>query len=203
MKPPRALEHPDDPFRIPVTPSISPSRRWLLLAWLIYCAGVIWARTQLDHTTSASDQAYVGPGAGVALLGSCFAVFLAILTGLFMLISLPVRMIWRAIAGRRRFAKAKARRVVIVGLDGLEPSLTEEFLAAGLLPNLARLREIGSFQRLGTTWPPLSPVAWSSFSTGANPGKHNIFDFIARTADYRPTISSVRIREPKRTMKLF
>ncbi|GMU83634.1 MAG: hypothetical protein AMXMBFR47_35040 [Planctomycetota bacterium] len=203
MKPPRAPEHPDDPFRIPVTPSISPSRRWLLLAWLIYCAGVIWARTQLDHATSASDQAYIGPGAGVALLGSCFAVFLAILTGLFMLISLPVRMIWRAIAGRRRFAKAKAKRVVIVGLDGLEPSLTEEFLAAGLLPNLARLREIGSFQRLGTTWPPLSPVAWSSFSTGANPGKHNIFDFIARTADYRPTISSVRIREPKRTMKLF
>lgn len=170
---------------------------------MVYCAAVLWARYQVDHAPPAADQAYIGPGAGVALLGSCFAVFLAILTGLFLLVSLPIRLVWRLFAKRRQFAKARVKRVVIVGLDGLEPTLTDEFLAAGLLPNLARLRDSGSYQRLGTTWPPLSPVAWSSFSTGSNPGKHNIFDFISRTADYRPTISSVRIRDPKRTMKLF
>ena len=54
-----------------------------------------------------------------------------------------------------------------------------------------------------TTCPPLSPVAWSSFATGSNPGKHNIFDFISRDPkSYQPTMSSVRIREPKRTLKL-
>jgi predicted AlkP superfamily phosphohydrolase/phosphomutase len=56
---------------------------------------------------------------------------------------------------------------------------------------------------LGTTWPPLSPVAWSSFSTGTNPGKHNIFDFLTRDpVSYGPRISSVRIRPPKRHLQV-
>ncbi len=93
--------------------------------------------------------------------------------------------------------------MVILGLDGLDPELTDAMLAEGLLPHLARLREQGSYQRLGTTWPPLSPVAWSSFSTGTNPGKHQIFDFIARNpATYLPEISSVKIRSPKRQLRL-
>ncbi|RMF83995.1 MAG: nucleotide pyrophosphatase, partial [Planctomycetota bacterium] len=94
-------------------------------------------------------------------------------------------------------AKARVKRVVVVGLDGLEPSLTEQMMEEGLLPNLKRLQEAGSYRRLGTTWPPLSPVAWSSFTTGSNPGKHNIFDFIDRTPSYAPTMSSVRLREAK------
>lgn len=179
-------------------------QRYAVGAWLVYVA-CVWIAHQSNqaHLAGRPEEAYIGPGAGVALLGSCFAVFLAIATGLFYMITLPIRMIWKLIRGRRAMAKAKAKRVVVLGLDGLEPSLTEQFMAEGLLPNLAKLREQGCYQRLGTTWPPLSPVAWSSFSTGSNPGKHNIFDFIARTADYRPTISSVRIRDPRRTMKLF
>ena len=115
----------------------------------------------------------------------------------------PIRRMWRAIRGQKAYKAALVKRVVVVGLDGLEPTLTEQFLEEGILPNLAKLREDGTYMRLGTTWPPLSPVAWSSFSTGTNPGKHNIFDFISRNpADYRPTISSVRLREPKRTLKL-
>jgi hypothetical protein len=56
---------------------------------------------------------------------------------------------------------------------------------------------------LATTYPPLSPVAWSSFATGVNPGKHNIYDFISRNPiTYGPAISSVRIFPPKRTLKL-
>ncbi|MEX0610887.1 MAG: alkaline phosphatase family protein, partial [Pirellulales bacterium] len=98
---------------------------------------------------------------------------------------------------------AKVSRVVILGLDGLDPQLVDQFMAAGLLPNLARLRDTGTYTRLGTTWPPLSPVAWSSFSTGTNPGKHNIFDFISRKrSDYRPRMSSVRIHPPRRTIRL-
>ena len=89
------------------------------------------------------------------------------------------------------------RRVVILGLDGLDPNLVEELIEEGSLPNLAKLKVEGSYRRLGTTWPPLSPVAWSSFSTGTNPGKHNIFDFISRDkATYGPMMSSVKIGKP-------
>jgi len=100
-------------------------------------------------------------------------------------------------------ASRHVRQAVILGLDGLEPTLTERFLEQGLLPNLAKLKERGSYQRMQTTCPPLSPVAWSSFATGSNPGKHNIFDFISRDPkSYQPIMSSVRIRGPKRTLKL-
>ncbi len=51
--------------------------------------------------------------------------------------------------------------------------------------------------------PPLSPVAWSTFQTGVNPGKHNIFDFL--TPDLRTycaKLSSVEIRPPRRSIQL-
>lgn len=147
--------------------------------------------------------AYIGPGAGIALLGSFLAVFTAMLSALAVLLTWPIRWVWRAVRGRKALSRAKVSRVVILGLDGLDPQLTDEYLEAGLLPNLAKLRDTGTYTRLGTTWPPLSPVAWSSFSTGSNPGKHNIFDFISRNpATYQPTISSVRIREGRRKLKL-
>ena len=64
----------------------------------------------------------------------------------------------------------------------------------GILPNLSKLREDGTYTRLGTTWPPLSPVAWSSFSTGTHPARHNIFDFLDRDRrTYLPLLSSTRI----------
>ena len=146
--------------------------------------------------------AYIGPGAGIALMGSLFAVLVAILSALGMVIFFPFFLLWWAIVGHKRYAKAKVKRVVVLGLDGLEPSLAEKFMAEGLLPNLSKLKEKGSYLRLGSTWPPISPVAWSSFSTGTNPGKHNIYDFIARTPNYQPTISSVRMREPRKKIKI-
>ena len=152
--------------------------------------------------TEGQQFAYIGPGAGIALVGSFLAVLFALVSAMFALLTWPLRWIYRAIRSRRALAKAKKKRVVILGLDGLDPDLVEEFLAEGLLPNLARLKEQGSYRRLQTTWPPLSPVAWSSFSTGTNPGKHNIFDFIARDpATYRPAISSVQIGQPRRVLK--
>src|SRR5262249_12256546 len=54
------------------------------------------------------------------------------------------------------------------------------FMAAGRLPSFARLAAEGHYQRLGTTIPPQSPVAWSTFITGLDPGGHGIFDFIHR-----------------------
>lgn len=147
--------------------------------------------------------AYIGPGAGIALAGSFLVVLAAMVSAFFVLLTWPIKWCWRTFRNRRALSRAKFKRVVILGLDGLDPELTDAMLAEGLLPNLARLRDQGSYNRLGTTWPPLSPVAWSSFSTGTNPGKHQIFDFISRNpATYLPEISSVRIRPPKRQLRL-
>jgi len=143
--------------------------------------------------------AYIGPGAGIALLGSFLAVAAATLSGIIALITWPLRRLARAIRGRRALKNAKTNRVIVVGLDGLEPSLLEQFISEGILPNLASL----NYQHLATTTPPLSPVAWSSFATGANPGKHAIFDFILPDPhDHLPRISSVRITPPRRQLKL-
>ncbi len=112
--------------------------------------------------------AYIGPGAGIALVGSFLAVFTAILSALGIILTWPIRRIWRALRGRRALGRAQVRRVVVLGLDGLDPELAEQFLDEGLLPNLARLRAEGSYQRLGTSWPPLSPVAWSRAAAAPN-----------------------------------
>jgi len=147
---------------------------------------------------------YIGPGAGIALAGSFLAVLIALATAFLGLLTWPVRWMFRLWRGRRARNRRKVRRVVVLGLDGLDPQLVDEYLAQGILPNLSRLQKCGTYARLGTTWPPLSPVAWSSFSTGTNPGKHNVFDFIARDpVNYGPQISSVRIHPPKRHLRCF
>lgn len=72
------------------------------------------------------------------------------------------------------------RKVIVIGLDGLEPKIVDAMLENGELPNLARLRDAGGYSRVGTTYPAQTPVAWSTFATGVNPGGHGIFDFIRR-----------------------
>jgi hypothetical protein len=144
-------------------------------------------------------QAYIGPGAGFAAAASLFAMFTAMLSAVVALLTWPVRCLIRAIRGRRTFARSRIKRIVILGLDGMDYSLTQKFLAEGKLPNFARLSQEGCFKPLATTVPPISPVAWSSFQTGVNPGKHNIFDFLTRDKkNYLPRLSSVDIRGARR-----
>lgn len=68
----------------------------------------------------------------------------------------------------------------MIGLDGLEPSIVDPMLARGDLPNLARLAGDAGAARVATTAPAQTPVAWSSFATGLNPGGHGVFDFLRR-----------------------
>jgi predicted AlkP superfamily phosphohydrolase/phosphomutase len=72
------------------------------------------------------------------------------------------------------------RRIVVLGFDGLDYGLTRDLMARGRLPNFSRLAASGSFAPLGTSIPPQSPVAWSGFITGLDPGEHGIFDFVHR-----------------------
>jgi predicted AlkP superfamily phosphohydrolase/phosphomutase len=97
----------------------------------------------------------------------------------------------------------KAKKVVILGVDGLDPGLLQSFVDSGNLPNFKRLIAQGSFKPLTTTMPPLSPVAWSTFITGMDPGGHAIFDFLHRDpASVTPQFSMSRAVPASWTLNL-
>jgi predicted AlkP superfamily phosphohydrolase/phosphomutase len=79
----------------------------------------------------------------------------------------------------------------VLGVDGLDPVILDRLMAEGKLPHFAQLARAGTYQRLGTSNPPQSPVAWSNFATGRDPGGHGIFDFVHRDpATYLPISSA-------------
>lgn len=148
-------------------------------------------------------MAYIGPGAGFAFLGSFLTMLAGLALGALSVLAWPFRLLWRAVFRRGRRVEGKVRKVIFLGLDGFDPRLTERLMEEGKLPHLAKLRDSGSYHRLRTTFPALSPVAWSTFATGVNPAKHNIFDFLDR--DLRtcmPQLSSARVGKPSRVWKI-
>ncbi len=154
-------------------------------------------------TLSTQAYAYIGPGAGFAVMGSFLAVFSAILAGALAMFLWPMRFLIRVIRYRKAYARSRIKRCVILGLDGMDPKLAEKMMDEGKLPTLDNLRKHGTFKPLATTTPSMSPVAWSSFQTGTNPGKHNIFDFLTRDKKtYLPKLSSVDIRGTQKILKL-
>ena len=95
----------------------------------------------------------------------------------------------------------KYRKVIVIGVDGMDPGFVERHWAD--LPNLARLRGRGSYSHLETTNPPQSPVAWSTFITGLDPGEHGIFDFVHRDpVTLAPYLSTDKTLEPRFTLRL-
>ena len=147
--------------------------------------------------------AYIGPGAGFAVAGSFLVIFAAVISAVIILITWPVRALIRAIRFRNVYSRARIRRAIVLGFDGMDYALTTKLIDEGKLPNFAALRDQGCFKPLRSTIPPISPVAWSSFQTGVNPGKHNIFDFLTRDLQtYMPKLSSSEIRGAARTLRL-
>jgi len=138
-------------------------------------------------------HAYVGPGAGFGIVTS-FLVFLnALLASLLSLLIWPISIVRRFLRRRGLPLEPAARRVVVLGLDGLSPDIVEKLFAEGELPEMRKVAETGSFSRLRTTCPGISPVAWSSFQTGVNPGRHGIFDFLTPDRNrYLAVLSSVK-----------
>ncbi len=95
------------------------------------------------------------------------------------------------------------KKILILGFDGMDPGLLSNFMDEGILPNFKRLKDMGDFKRLTTSMPPQSPVAWSNFITGMNPGGHGIFDFIARDPKtYLPYLSTSRTVGGGRSVKI-
>ncbi len=85
------------------------------------------------------------------------------------------------------------RKVLVIGMDGLDPRRVVEMSHCGRLPAFDHLRDHGTLCPLATSNPAESPVAWSSLATGCNPGEHGIFDFIHRNPNnYLPFLSTQR-----------
>ncbi len=156
-------------------------------------------------------EAYIGPGAGISFLQGLWVALVGLVLSIVAIILLPIKLLWRTfgaakfvlllaglgallwfVSGQepRAIPDRVSARVIVLGFDGLDPELAEQWMNEGLMPNFARLAETGSYQALGTTTPPQSPVAWSSFATGTDPGEHGIFDFLRRSTDaYSPDFS--------------
>jgi len=108
-----------------------------------------------------------------------------------------------AVGGGDAFA-APAKKVLVLGVDGLDPVMLQAYVNAGLMPNFKRLMDEGDFKPLGTSMPPQSPVAWSNFITGMDPGGHGIFDFVHRdpkTDSPSPYLSIAKTHSAERTLK--
>ena len=144
---------------------------------------------------SGSALAYIGPGAGFGIVTSFFVFLNALLVSLASLLFWPVILLVRLTRKLRRPHRPLARRVVVLGLDGLSPQVAARLMSRGAMPNLSRLRDSGTFRGMKTTCPGISPVAWSSFQTGVNPGRHAIFDFLKPDRKrYLAVLSSVSTR---------
>ncbi|MFC1474507.1 alkaline phosphatase family protein [bacterium] len=147
-------------------------------------------------------QAYIGPGAGIAIATPIFFAFASVLLVLFIILTMPARLLIKKLLGKRH-SGGEYKRVIVLGLDGMDPGLTGEMMDAGELPNFRKLSEAGCFSPLKTSCPAMSPVAWSSFMTGVTAARHNIYDFLTPDRKtYFPMLSSSEILPPKKSLNL-
>jgi predicted AlkP superfamily phosphohydrolase/phosphomutase len=151
---------------------------------------------------SAPDPAaaYIGPGAGFAFLSGGLVLIGSLFLAVGILLIYPLKMVIRLLTGAGKI-KGDDKRLVIIGFDGMDPRLAQRFMEEGRMPNLSALAKEGSFGPLQSSYPSMSPVAWSSFSTGVDASRHNIFDFITRDpCTYLPVLSSTEITSAEKAL---
>jgi len=150
--------------------------------------------------------AYLGPGGGFAVTISLLTTVLVAAGVILVIVVSPLSFLWWSLLRGRRPRKRRFRRVVVLGLDGLDPKVLTHLMGRGRLPNFRRLAEGGCFHRSRTTMPAVSPTAWSSFATGTDASHHGIYGFVTRDAgDYSPKLSSYEItpRGGRSTVRLL
>ena len=168
---------------------------------------------------------YIDPGSGFTIF-SAGSLFLAMLLGLFGIFLAFFKVIFNFIKKYKKIfillvvavavlgiiagvimnisTKEFDKKIIILGFDGLSLDIIEPMMKEGELPNFSRLKEKGSYSRLLTTNPSQSPVAWTGFATGRNPGKHGIYDFITRDPkNYMLSLSLSKMNKgrPERAVK--
>jgi predicted AlkP superfamily phosphohydrolase/phosphomutase len=148
-------------------------------------------------------HAYIGPGAGFAFVGSMLVLLVTFALALSIILTWPLRLVYRLVRVGNPYKAAMAKRVVILGLDGMDPGLATKFMREGRLPNFQKLAERGVFRPLDTSVPSMSPVAWSTFATGVDASHHCIYDFLTRDpCTYAPMLSSTEIGNAKKVLNI-
>ncbi len=74
-------------------------------------------------------------------------------------------------------------RVLVLGLDGLDPQTLDLLMSEGKMPNFAKLRQEGAYGRLMSQKPLLSPIIWTTIATGKGAEEHGIGHFVATASD--------------------
>lgn len=178
--------------------SRTPAHRRLLIAaglGLVAGAGLLLVAPPAD--------AYIGPGAGFAFVGATLVLLSTLLLVFVILLTWPFTLVYRLIRIGNPYKGAAATRIVVLGLDGLDPGMTLRLMREGRLPNLQKLAEKGVFRPLDTANPSISPVAWSTFATGVDASRHGIYDFLTRDpCTYGPMLSSTDIRAAKKVLNI-
>jgi len=105
--------------------------RLVLIATCVLVCGLLSA--------PAPAEAYVGPGAGFAFVSSIFILLFTMLLAVVTLLTWPVRLAVQKIRGNRALAASRVKRVIVLGLDGQDPELTEQLMDEGVLPNFSKL----------------------------------------------------------------
>ena len=106
-------------------------------AWLCYA----------HHNPHTVQLAYIGPGSGFAFISSFLTLIVGFFASLLSFLSWPFRIVWRTLRRHKGFRDAKVKKIIFLGLDGLDPGLTERYIAEGKLPNLKKLAETGKIGR--------------------------------------------------------
>lgn len=166
--------------------------RWRLALALVACG-----------FAASPAHAYIGPGAGFAFAGAVLVLVTTLALAVFTLLSWPFNLLYRAIRVGNPYKNAQAKRVIVLGFDGMDPGMTLRLIREGRLPNFAKLAERGVFRTLDTSNPSISPVAWSTFATGVDASRHAIYDFLTRDpCSYGPMLSSTDIQNAKRVLNI-
>jgi predicted AlkP superfamily phosphohydrolase/phosphomutase len=148
-------------------------------------------------------HAYIGPGAGFAIVGSLMVMVTTFAIAFAVILTWPIRLLYRQVTVGNPYKNASTRRVVILGLDGMDPGLLTKLIRDGRMPNFQKLAERGVFRPLDTSVPSMSPVAWSTFATGVDASRHCIYDFLTRDpCTYAPMLSSTDIVNAKRVLNI-
>ena len=153
--------------------------------------------------TASEAHAYIGPGAGFALGGSVLVLLVTFALAFAIILTWPIRAAIKLIKVGNPYKAAMAKKVVILGLDGMDPGMTTKLMREGRLPNFQKLAERGVFRPLDTSVPSMSPVAWSTFATGVDASRHCIYDFLTRDpCTYAPLLSSTDIGSAKKVINI-
>jgi predicted AlkP superfamily phosphohydrolase/phosphomutase len=91
-------------------------------------------------------------------------------------------------------SRSKPSRVIVIGLDGMDPRTVDLLMSEGKMPNFAKLRRDGAYAPLLSAEPLLSPVVWTTIATGKSPDQHRIGHFVAvnEKGDQLPVTSAMR-----------